>query len=655
MSSISNLWSSHHRRRHDWAHAASEAFQASLSPDVRQHMLHKRAQDEAYIVVFGSTQVGKTTLLLDLMGLSEESAAHVAEVLRGGREKGRSSTPTAMEYRRSPDDRWILRESGEPAYFNSAIEMTAALGNLRARMESGCLRQDKPVEVFIPISCFNPTADHPFVRMLDLPGGGAHGQAEQRHVEEMARRYVGLADLILLVGKSDRLDFLRADALTLPGIEDWQLAPSRFRIITTYSFTPQSIRDQVRLRDGRLDAAFFRQRLIEQIGKAVPLLEHSCRQELFFPLEFGHSWRGLQKRDPDFHAAASRIISDLKQELLSDIKAAATPLARIKNAVLAHEVVARVKDARARQVEGQLTTLQRRKVELEADLRSSSRILKSAQHAIMSLRSLLAKLSPAQIEADLSAYGLTAVLDDDPTPSVRSMREEIAKAKGALLHSAKSDRPGAAGKEGDPTSADRVDNAERQRFWQRLPLPPVDASDRRIVDLHFYSLVKKLDSYVLEKYVRTGQSSNYEQDKRALHRSFSAARSALNRHRRARWLAQANASIERLQEQLKHQDGLSSSIHLAIDDLRSRIESIDAQHRKVKEKDREKRAQLARDLEESRRFRQALDESYLARSRKLRAEVYSDRPGPLRLISLLAAIDMAHAREELSRITEDLH
>lgn len=652
---IRSLWAFHHRNRHTWAHKANEAFHASLSTDVRQRLLHKNMQDEAYVVVFGSTQVGKTTLLLDLMGVSEVSAARVSTTLRGGRAQGRSSTSTAMEYRRSMDERWALKGAGEPEYFTSDNDMSAALAELRARMESDGLQHDGPFEVSIPLGCFNSCSEQPLVRMLDLPGDGAQGQAEQRHVENMAKRYISLADLILLVGKSDRLDFLKADALALPGIDDWQLVPSRFRIITTYSFTPQSIREQVRKHDREVNASFFRERLIKEIGKAVPLLEDSRNPERFFPLEFGHSWQGVQQSDPVFHDDASRIITELKQQLLDDIRAATTPLARIRSAVLAHEVVSRIKDARLKDTEMQLAGFIEAEDGLNADLNASEEVAQSTNCAAKLIRTQLSYLAPELIKRDLAEYKVVGYLGS-PEARVNSMQAELAGAKRSLLHAAQTERPTASISDTQECAASEVsDDGDpfRQRFWQRLISPPLGPADSRIVDNHFSILSDRLNGYVLDKYVRTGKDSNFEKDRQTLYRSLSTAELTLSRHRRAQWKSQANAALKVLKEKLQFQESLHSSSQRSIEHLSTKMTQIRIQKHALESAHEAQREQLERDLQESHRFRQTLDEAYLARLRELRGQVSGPQDVPERLMSLFAALHMSHAREELTRVTEE--
>ncbi len=172
--------------RHAWAFDAYDDFMAALSAAVRERMGHKSGDAQAYVVVFGQTQVGKTTLILDMMGVVPDAIARVSSVLRGGRESGRSATATTMEYCRSPDERWGLRQHDRMRWMTTDDEMTHALGELRASMEAGQLAVTRPCLVFIPKSCFGDDPAQLVVRMLDLPGDQPANPVEQAHVKAMA-------------------------------------------------------------------------------------------------------------------------------------------------------------------------------------------------------------------------------------------------------------------------------------------------------------------------------------------------------------------------------------------------------------------------------------------------------------------------------------
>lgn len=73
-----------------WAFKAYDRFAERLSPDVQRHLGVQRK--EAYTVVFGRTQVGKSTLILHLLGVRAAAIGSLSDVLRGGRKSGNSST-----------------------------------------------------------------------------------------------------------------------------------------------------------------------------------------------------------------------------------------------------------------------------------------------------------------------------------------------------------------------------------------------------------------------------------------------------------------------------------------------------------------------------------------------------------------------------------
>jgi len=102
-------WGAIEERQLKWAFHAYERLLETLSEDVQKKFgLLEEEQQEAYIVVFGKTQVGKTTLLLELMGIEGEQLSKISKLLRGGRANGQSATATVMEYCRSMDNRWGL-------------------------------------------------------------------------------------------------------------------------------------------------------------------------------------------------------------------------------------------------------------------------------------------------------------------------------------------------------------------------------------------------------------------------------------------------------------------------------------------------------------------------------------------------------------------
>lgn len=373
---LSELWRAGSQTRLDWAFEAYDSLIEKLSPEVKTRMA--AGNPEAYVVVFGRTQVGKTTLLLELMGVDPASMDRVSTVLRGGRASGLSATATAMEYGRSIDAHWSLRYYDEPPRIYAEDDaICAALGTLRGRMERQQLDHARPVRLDLPADCFLPVQEgQARVRMLDLPGDQASNPVEQEHVARVAERYVAGADLILLVGRMDDLSFLKPGGLLLPGINDWQIVPERFRIVTTFSFTLQSV--QAIVRNQGLDATCIRVRLLDQLQTFGGLKPESRRTDLMFPLEFGQSLARAAEYDPALVRRIEPIVADLKAELAAQINGATTPMARLRTALRSHLVVARVKKSQLDDMDAELDVMGKGIAAVEVDVCVATEVQKKA-------------------------------------------------------------------------------------------------------------------------------------------------------------------------------------------------------------------------------------------------------------------------------------
>ena len=172
---MSTLWRQLHTRTRAWAVEANETWLASLSTHARSAA---QRNPEARVVLFGPTQVGKTTLLLTLLGVRDDAATEVETVLRGGRIHGQSSTALPMRYLRSHDNQWRIDTPDSAGLSGDAVR--AALGDIRAKVEDGRHQGTDPVALFLPADVF--VAGEPAVRVsvLDLPGIAAAAPGSAR-------------------------------------------------------------------------------------------------------------------------------------------------------------------------------------------------------------------------------------------------------------------------------------------------------------------------------------------------------------------------------------------------------------------------------------------------------------------------------------------
>jgi len=359
---VTQLWHELYSDRFTWATTAYQEFLATVHEDVRDYFVsHER---EVTVVLYGRTQVGKTTLLLKLLGIRDDEMDRVVKVLRGGRAQGKSATCTAIRYGHSHSNLWLYKIG------NTVLELTddqleEALAELRYSVESGTFDSEVPIGIHIPSTCFLPASVELFpVNVLDLPGLHAASENERNHVRKIAERYVPVADLILLVGHAHHLGFLKPEDLVLPQLDDWRFAPQRFRIILTHTASADSFKRWLQQSDHEIDKREVRGELYKQLKTHDYEIPEKIARYLY-PVEYGDSWQELELNDPDLFARVCPFVSDLMAELVVDINQSATEYNRIRHAFLLHDVAARRKNARLDSFKEQIDLLQNEQEELK--------------------------------------------------------------------------------------------------------------------------------------------------------------------------------------------------------------------------------------------------------------------------------------------------
>ena len=526
--SPADYWHSLHQQQSDWALRAYARLVTTLSTDVQEKLRSTAGAVQPYVVIFGKTQVGKTTLLLDLMGVTPTQMAAISQVLRGGRETGKSATATAMEYRRSTSEHWGLDMPGSAhiQWLDSDADISAALGQLRTTMERGKLPADaQPCVVHIPQRFFAGTPSAaPQVRILDLPGDNPANPAEQQHVERVAQTYLPFADLILLVGRGDDLGFLQPGVITLPGIEDWQAMPRRFRVVTTYSYYAKNIKDQ--LRTGQLsDVVELRKRLIKQIQTFSPLSPAAQDAALYFPLEFGTSWQELAQTEPDLYANLTPLIAQLRTELLQDIANATTPMGRLRSTWDTHHSVKYLREKKISIIENQIKVQNKTSETISTDISNFKKLIERSENYLKNLKTELDDNTLEDGKCIISNACLDLPIDYPPKANseenCESLRAMLREYRRMLLSSSIT-----------PANTRKKSSA----YWRKVrhEFQEPDREDiEKIINDELCSIHSKLDGYWFDKYFKT---ANYEADKNNAIHAANTAKQKLTELWRIAWI-----------------------------------------------------------------------------------------------------------------------
>jgi len=320
---IDKFWCDLHRERHIWAYDAYSSFVENIDAELKADY---QRSDQVTVALYGSTQVGKTTLILDMLGIADEHLPAVSRVLRGGRSVGKSSTATALRYRKSDDEFWRI---GDAALGLSDDDVQSFFGRVRADVEAGRREIPDVLDVYVPRQFFSDQADalKLDIRLLDLPGLNAANQNEVEYVRRVAQQYVPFADLIVLVGRADDLGFINPVALQLPELQDWAIYPRRFRIVCTYSFSSASFREW--FGEGHRSADEVKARLMKQLKTHDYPLPPEL-QQFIYPLEFGASWADLKRAREDYFERAQQVVKELRADFIEGIRKAANRYSRMQ-------------------------------------------------------------------------------------------------------------------------------------------------------------------------------------------------------------------------------------------------------------------------------------------------------------------------------------
>ena len=644
-------WYELHKRQSDWAFRAYGRLIQTLSEDVQEKLSLKDEAAQPYVVIFGKTQVGKTTLLLDLMGIAAEQMPIISEVMRGGREQGKSATATTMEYRASLGEYWGLTIPGEsaPRLLDSDQEMKRALGQLREVMESGQLVAESPCVVHIPKRFFDTANSRATnVRILDLPGDNPANEQEQKHVNQMAKTYLPFADLILLVGRGDDLGFLKPEVITLPGIEDWQAMPHRFRIVTTYSYTAQSVKDILR-NDDAADESLLRRRLIQEIERFGALNEAARDEALYFPLEFGNSWSGVQATEPELHRRMSPIITRLRAELLNQISRATTPMGRLRSTLNTHHSVKYIQKKKTEVIETQIQELASKGRKIAQALVIWDKLVEQTGAQLSKIEAVLAsqdlRANQLLIKRAASRPIYTSALKFPPEP--RGPADNVATLK-KLVDDYCEILPKLQLEISSPNNSD-----VSRPYWVQIRRELDGPKSRFLHDLlddEFNSINSTLSGYWIDTYL---SSDNYQKDLGLVHDAGKAAQEALAAHWMNAWLSALGIVHDGY---LKDQRAIQNELAVQTDERdKSRQQQIRIEEELctlLVELDHvEQRA--AEDLARCERFEHLLDEEYLSELSERMATAQDTTNNDCdALMQLLSCVELTHHRQELMQLNK---
>lgn len=242
-------------------------------------------------VIYGFPQIGKTTLILRLIGIKNEYFQEVYDVLRAGIHRGNSSTSTSIFYCKSDTNEYgieckNINEEKSKVQYCSKEKLKEKLKEIRNDVEKNIKKVDI-LHIHIPKSYFE---ENQTLEVLDTPGVDSRNKKEETHLKGLMNRFLSIANVTMIVCNANEIQSLENRLNYLD--KNWKYLDREYVVVTTHSYSQASVKKYFDVpKDKRKQEfdQFVQDTYIEEIKK---VLGTGSRIEVF-PIEVGDSLESL--------------------------------------------------------------------------------------------------------------------------------------------------------------------------------------------------------------------------------------------------------------------------------------------------------------------------------------------------------------------------
>lgn len=342
---------------------------------------------EVLIGVYGPTQVGKTTLILKILGIREDKMKELSQALRGKREVGNSATVTATIYHRSPDERFsISYPNGDEKQFLTLDQFEKGMEDVRILVETDRKYSTKPIHIYFSELYFNLTeidSRNQDITILDLPGDDSREEREVKHVDRCLREYLPHCRLCLVMEIGGQM--VNLTQITREHVRDWSYLPEQFRVVLTRTLTSSSVREKIKnetIHSTESYIGHFKYELNR-------LLKENRTVDRLYPLELGESWQGLKGNDPNFYETVLPWINEVYQQLLEDIKAVESPEREVLQLLSLEDLASKRKQEEISSLSQEIAIVNKEKSDGKLSIKSFKKRISQVNEDINQFKTLL--------------------------------------------------------------------------------------------------------------------------------------------------------------------------------------------------------------------------------------------------------------------------
>lgn len=290
MKELAALWEPIYSSRIAWRSRAIQSYIDTIKDEEIKDIVENSLTGSVPVSLYGKSQVGKTTFLLNLLGIKDEYINLISDILRCGSRKGAAATPTAMIYRKSGDVYFRVIYHSHAKELQTENEVRDELIELRQSIERKKFQQLEEVIVEIPSRYFNDD-NLCNIQVCDLPGIHSSNEDEKPHVEKIIKKFFPISSLKLIfqIGNdiNDASHLFNNNSLS--EIYGWKYSPKQFRLIITHAYSASSIPALKMFNDPVNGKLSILQYYRTQANQDELNPENVPKEVKIFPLEMGDS------------------------------------------------------------------------------------------------------------------------------------------------------------------------------------------------------------------------------------------------------------------------------------------------------------------------------------------------------------------------------
>lgn len=220
-------WNQLFIKKEDWQRKTFEMIKNDLiSAKDNRFIRYDNSEENHLVMIYGKSQVGKTTLILNMIGLKSEHFSEVYETLRAGVPRGNSSTSTAIIYAKSINEQYgcaltsINSLSSKDTCFFDKMGMVSHLEKIRQQVESNKVAPDSILFIYIPKNYFIQDSMSNSISIMDMPGIESRNHKEDIHVQNLMTKYIPISSVCIIACRSNDIQSL--ETLVLPNHLEWK-------------------------------------------------------------------------------------------------------------------------------------------------------------------------------------------------------------------------------------------------------------------------------------------------------------------------------------------------------------------------------------------------------------------------------------------------